>query len=1059
MQVGVLGPLRVQSTGGRTVDVGGARLRALLCRLALSANTVVTVDALIDGLWGEAAPAGAVNALQSLISRLRRALPDGAVESLPAGYRLAAEVDADRFERLAAQGREAAAQGDQVAAARLLGASLALWRGEALVDVADAPFAAAPAARLAELRLAVLEDRIAADLVLGRHAEVVGEVGALVAEHPLRERLHAHLIAALHGAGRRADALAAYQRIRQTLADELGVDPSPELAAAHLAVLRGDGQGVPAAAEPTNLRAALTSFVGRDEELSRVAKSLEDTRLVTLLGPGGAGKTRLAAEVGARVGELLPDGRWMVELAPVTDPGEVPHAVLAALGVRESGVLERRGELGQSGPDALARVVSSLAGKRALLILDNAEHLIDAVARFADHVLTRCPQLRVLATSREPLGITGEALSALPPLATPEAGTGFPEAMEYAAVRLFADRGNAARADFAVEAGNAAAVVQICQRLDGLPLALELAAARLRALPVEQIAARLDDRFRLLTGGSRTALPRHRTLAAVVDWSWDLLDGAERAVLRRLSVFPPGATLAAAERICAGAEVAEDEVFDLLAALVDKSLVVPTTGTDGEPRYRLLETIRAYGAEKLAEAAEADPVRGRHAAYFLAMAQEAEAYLRGHDQLDWLARLSAENDNLVAALRWAIDTQQADLAVRLAEAIGSFWLLRGSRTESAQWLSEALAVPGDSPAVARAAALALLGMALLGIGELDPALDAIQQAKDLYDLHQLQNSHPILIVLGPVVGMLSQRFEDAWEAVNRNLELPDRWSRAMSRLLRGHLLANQGEMEAAEADMVLALEQFRECGDRLGRAMTTGALGWNRAQRGDNAGAIVALTESLGMISELGALDEMAELLTRLALARGRAGDLAGAEADLVEAEALSARFGGFELRIAVTGTRAELARLSGDLVRARGWYVEALSMWPRAWDTFGQPAAIAWAGVTYIDIAEGDLAAARTRLGAAVEAALRSQDMPVVADVTQAAADYARASGDPVLAARLLGIAMSLRGAADDGSPDVHRIRAALRNQLGAGYQDAYESGVAMSRDAALDLLTNLSG
>jgi predicted ATPase/DNA-binding SARP family transcriptional activator len=1058
VQVGVLGPLRVQAAGGRTVEVGGARLRALLCRLALSAGQIVTVDALIDGLWGEAAPAGAVNALQSLVSRLRRVLPDGAVESLPAGYRLAAEVDAERFERLVAQGRAAAAEGDPERAATLLAASLALWRGEALVDVADAPFAAAPAARLAELRLAATEERIAAELELGRHADVVAEASALASAHPMRERLHAHYITALHGAGRRADALAAYQKVRTTLADELGVDPGADLAAAHLAVLREDAGTRRTRPEPTNLRSALTSFIGRDEELSRVVKSLETSRLVTLLGPGGAGKTRLAGEIGARVGELLPDGRWMVELAPVTDAGEVPHAVLAALGVRESAVIDRR-DIGQSGgPDVLARVVNALAGKRALLILDNAEHLVEAVARLADHVLSRCPQLRVLATSREPLGITGESLSILPPLATPAPGTEWPEAGEYAAVRLFADRGAAARADFTVNASNVAAVVQICQRLDGLPLALELAAARLRALPVEQVAARLDDRFRLLTGGSRTALPRHRTLSAVVDWSWDLLDGAERAVLSRLSVFPPGATLDAAERICAGPQAPAELMLDLLAALVDKSLVVPTIGGDGEPRYRLLETIRVYGAERLAQAGEAEAVRAAHAAYYLEMAQEAEEHLRGHEQLVWLARLSAENENLVAALRWAIDTRQADLAVRLGQTIGAFWLLRGSRTETATWLTEALDVPGESPAQERAACAVMLGMSLLGIGNLAPAVELFRYAKRLHDEAGALDGHPILVILDPVNGLLTQNYDEAWEGVNRNIEHPDQWARAMSRMLRGHLTANNCDMAGAVSDLELALAEFRECGDRLGRAMATGTLAWFRGQRGDNEGAVAAVSESLRMLGELGSIDEMAEMYTHRAILRARAGDPAGAEEDMIEADALAERFGGFELRMGVMGRRAELARLAGDLDAATGYYDRARELWPPDWETFGQPFAIALAGLAHVDIAAGRPEQAREKLAAAIEKALKSQDMPVVADVAQAAADLALSLGDPALAARRLGLAVALRGIADEGSPDVRRIRAGAVEALGEqGYRDAYEGGAALSRDTALAELDEL--
>ncbi len=1122
MRVSVLGPLQVWDEQGRPIEVGGARLRALLARLALSAGTVVTVETLIDGLWGEQPPAGAVNALQSLVSRLRRTLPNGSVESLPYGYRLTADVDAATFERLAADGRAALGHGDPQAAAALLADALALWRGPALADVADAPFAAAPAGRLEELRLAATEDRLEAELALGRYAEVAAAAAGLAGTHPMRERLHGQLITALYGAGRQAEALAAYHRIRQTLADELGVDPSPVLEAVHLAVLRGEaGPARSAPAPPTNLRAALTSFVGREEELTRLAKQLEESRLVTLLGPGGAGKTRLAAEVGARVADLMPDGRWMVELAPVTDPLEVPQAVLSALGIREAALLERRGadrigadrigtdhigadhigtdhigadhigadhigadhigadHIGKvypgtdrigagsapdrigtdrtsadRGRDAVARIVGALAGKRALLILDNAEHLIDAVAWLADQVLGGCPQVRVLATSREPLGITGETLSLLPPLAMPPDGAGQAEAMEYASVRLFADRGAAARPDFAVTAGNVAAVVEICRRLDGLPLALELAAARLRALSSEQIAARLGDRFRLLTGGSRTALPRHRTLAAVVEWSWDLLDPAERAVLRRLSVCPGGATLEAAERICAGPEVPRDAVLDLLAALVDKSLVTPAGGVDvpggAEPRYRMLETIRAYGADRLAEAGEADRVRAGHAGYFLELAETAEPHLRGLHQLRWLGRLSADNDNMLAALRWAIDTGRADTAVRLAAALGGFWLLRGSRTENAAWLSEALAVPGGEPTVARAVAAANQGLALLGAGELQAAVAALRQAREVARQVNAPDG-PSLIMVEPLLALLAENGAGLEAQVERNLDSPDPWSRAMTRLLRGHLRANEGDQDGAEADMTRALEEFREQGDRFGRAIATSALGWARAVRGDNAGAGAVLEEALAMLAELGANDEMAELHSRLALTRRRGGDLAGARTALAAAEAIAERYGGLEIAITVEITRAELARAAGHLAEARRWYEAALARM-RTWASFGQLRALTLAGLGYAAVAAGELDRARTWLADAVETAITSRDMPVAADVAQAVADLALAGGDAERAAALLGVAVALRGTADEGSPDLLRVRAAATAALGAaGYAQAQRRGAALPRDAAL--------
>src|SRR4051794_39325419 len=511
MLVGVLGPLEVEQDGSR-IAVGGGRLRALLACLALDAGRPVSTGRLVDALWEEDLPADQVHALQSLVSRLRRALGDGSlVAPAPGGYRLDVEVDAQRFEALAGAGSAARAAGDHARAAEVLEAALGLWRGPALADLTDYRFAAQAAARLDDLRLTALADRIDADLALGRGDRLVSELEALSTQHPLNERLAAQLIAALYAAGRQADALAAYERVRRRLADELGVPPSPELQQAHMAIL----QDKPAR---TNLRAPVTSFVGREREIAQIGELLQHARLVTLLGPGGAGKTRLAREAVAPWVERVADGVWMVELAPVSDEGEIVPAVLGALGLREAALPERSGIVVREGLD---RLLDVLAEREAIVVLDNCEHLIAGAAALADRLLGACPRLRIVATSREALAIDGERLVAVPPLdASP-------------AIQLFRDRATAARPDFVVDE----AAHEICRRLDGLPLALELAAARLRTLPARELAARLDDRFRLLTGGSRTALPRHRTLRAVVDWSWDLLDEPERRLARRLAVL------------------------------------------------------------------------------------------------------------------------------------------------------------------------------------------------------------------------------------------------------------------------------------------------------------------------------------------------------------------------------------------------------------------------------------------------------------------------------------------------------------------------------------------
>ncbi len=723
----MLGALEVRAASGEVLEVGGARLRALLIMLALRPGQLVPASQLIDGLWADQAPAGAANALQALVSRLRRALPDAVIESRPAGYQLKLDpgaTDIVRFEELAAAGR-AQLRTDPAAAAATLRRALGLWRGPALAEVAETEFGRAVIARLDELRLLATENRIDADLRTGVTAPLVAELEGLVIAHPMREPLAGLLMRALHASGRRGAALEVYEQTRKRLADQLGVDPSAELAALHLEILRDEPAGV----HRTNLRAELTSFVGRDAELAHVAALLRAHRLITLTGPGGAGKTRLAVEAARAELNAMPGGVWLVELAPVTDPAEVPSAVLAALGLREQALLYTRGPLGAPADeqaDALGRLLAALAGQRALLVLDNCEHLVAAAAALADRVLAACPQVRIMTTSREPLNITGEALWTVGPLTLPpdpaatnnmaeRAGVRAAEETEtatgldaFASVRLLTQRARAVRPGFGVTAGNAPAVARICRALDGMPLAIELAAARMRTMAPEQVSARLDDRFQLLTGGSRTAMPRHQTLRAVVDWSWDLLDDAERALWRRFSFFTGGATLEAAEQVCAGPAsndgashdgasndggLRPEQVLDLLTALADKSLLTVRHGPDGA-RYRMLEIIRAYGQERLAEAGERDELRAAHARYFTGLAEASQDHLLGAQQLDWLRRLADDQDNLHAAIRGAVAAGDAGTAVRLAAALGWYWSLRCMKIEGAELIADVLGVPG-----------------------------------------------------------------------------------------------------------------------------------------------------------------------------------------------------------------------------------------------------------------------------------------------------------------------------------------------------------------------------
>ncbi|MEU8591278.1 BTAD domain-containing putative transcriptional regulator [Streptomyces sp. NPDC048664] len=717
----ILGTTQASRADGSSVPVGGARLRALLTVLALRAGRTVPAALLVDEVWAGEPPAGATGALQALVGRLRRALGADAIESVDGGYRLAAtqdDIDLHRFDRLAGEGLRALADGDPAKAETALADALALWHGPALADLPDRR---AETARWETRRLDARRGRLSAALALGHGEEHLPELTALCDLHPLDEPLQALRLRALHAAGRTAQALAAYEDVRQLLADRLGSDPGAELRSLHEELLRPDEHGSPtprgnaapgpaprpsvAALAPVppapasrpapsrgdtgavhpapsgNLRARLTSFVGRDTDIGTLRDDLAAARLVTLLGPGGAGKTRLSQEAAEAVAPAMPDGVWMAELAPVDAPEDVPEVVLTALGARET-VLRGAGaeELRAAAErydDPLVRLAEHCAPRRMLLILDNCEHVVDAAAHLVEHLLRHCPGVTVLATSREALGVPGERLRPLGPLP------------QRYALELLADRGAAVRPGFRVE-DDAEAVAEICRRLDGLPLAIELAAARLRMLSPRQIADRLDDRFRLLTSGSRTVLPRQQTLRAVVDWSWDLLDEDERAVLRRLSVFAGGCDLTAAEAVCGPA------ALDALGSLVDKSLVVAEPTAGSEMRYRLLETVAEYAGERLDAAGERPATERAHLAYYRELARTTDPLLRTPGQRAAIGRFQVEYENLRTALRHAVAARDEHEGLCLVLSLFWYWQMVDLRTEARTW-STAVTALGPDP--------------------------------------------------------------------------------------------------------------------------------------------------------------------------------------------------------------------------------------------------------------------------------------------------------------------------------------------------------------------------
>ncbi|HEY2079110.1 MAG TPA: BTAD domain-containing putative transcriptional regulator [Streptosporangiaceae bacterium] len=1046
MQIGILGSFEVRSDDGVVADVPGARLRALLIALALEPGHVAPKATLIDWIWGENPPSDAANALQRLVSRLRRALPEGLVEGQAGGYRLRVEpdaVDAVRFERLLGQARHE----EDPRRVRLLREALALWRGAAMQDVGLQESAAFDAAvtRLERLRLTAMEDRFHAEVSLGHGVDVVAELTDVVAANPVRERLVAALIRSLAAAGRDSEALLMYERTREALADALGVDPSPELSALHVALLRGElrrGEEV----RKTNVRAELTSFVGRDADVAVVRELVAEHRLITLIGPGGSGKTRLATETARTVLGDLPDGAWLVELAAIGADGDVAQAALAGLGLRDALLAE--------GPNAelMDRLIAAIREREALLILDNCEHVIETAAAFAHRMLGECHRLRIVATSREPLGITGEALWLVEPLALPEENASTDEIESSPAVQLLRDRASAVHKDLALDARTLPAMARVCRALDGKPLAIELAAARLRTMSIAQLANGLDDRFRLLTGGSRTALPRHKTLRAVVDWSWELLSDAERMVLRRLSVFSGGASLEAAERVCAGDAVEKEHVLELLSSLAEKSLL--HTEDDDAPRYRMLGTINEYAANRLAEAGEADLAHNAHLAYFTELTETAEPHLRRAEQLEWLATLETEHDNIGAAMRGALAAGEAQAAMRLAAGAGWYWWLGGHKAEGLELITAAANTPGEVTDEIRALAYALVVHFLSG-----GRGDEHRMAEWIHKAHRYsqrsQRRHPSLEIVGALERMLQapDAFLTAFEPL---LDDEDPWVRALARLHVGksRIVLGQGGRDA-DAYLEMALAEFRAIGDRFGIWLALTELADRIAVRGELAGACQHYEQAVAVLIETGAVEDVIQIRSRQAQLYWLLGDEDSSAAAMAEAQRYADRVAWPNALAELALSKAELARWSGHAEEARRQLGLAATRLGDAADQAGIRA------VTHdlLGYLADDLVQARIHRAAAFQAAVEAGYVPMIARVLVGVADLALRRGQDEQAAQLLAASAGVRGLPDRSHPDELRIERTARCRLGdtqfaeatrAGTQTHWSQLVAMVVEAS---------
>ncbi|MBF6349510.1 winged helix-turn-helix domain-containing protein [Nocardia flavorosea] len=1056
MQIVLLGPLEIRAEDGGSIEVPGARLRALLIALALEPGRVVPKTTLVDWIWGEQPPADASNALQALVSRLRRVLPEGALDGEAGGYRLVVEpnaVDAVRFEQLVDRAR---GSGDALRA-ELLREAIDLWRGTPMqgVEVRDSEAVDAVVTRFEGLHSAALEDLYEAEIGLGRGAQLVPELTELVARNPVRERLVAALMRALGAAGRGSEALLVYQNAREALADTLGVDPSPELSALHVALLRGDVGAQHNAERRTNLRAELTEYVGKFADIAAVRDLIAGHRLTTLTGPGGSGKTRLAVETAHTLLDDLPDGAWLVELAAVGTSGDVAQAALAAIGLRDA-LLG-----GASHTEPVDRLIAAVRDRETLLILDNCEHVIESVAVFAHRVLGECPRLRILATSREPLGITGEALWQVEPLALPAVDAD-PAGIEASpAVQLLRDRARVVRKDLGNDPRTLETMVRVCRALDGIPLAIELAAARLRTLSLDQLAERLDDRFRLLTGGSRTAIAQHRTLRAVVDWSWELLTDPERAVLRRLAVFAGDASLEAAEQVCAdggdGQQVVVEQldVLDLLTTLTEKSLLIPAehgaagdvTGVgpdmpggarERQPRFRMLETIRQYACERLAESGEAETARRAHLAYFTGLAETAEPHLRRAAQLEWLVVLEAEHDNISAALRTALAAGDTSGAWRLAAAAGWYWWLGGYKAEGQELLTAVADEPAEVDDATRALVYGLVTH-FMSSGR----NDAVQVGEWIRKAHRFSRGvragHPTLAFIDALDAMLQgpEALPTAFEPL---LTDDDPWVRALSRLQMGKMRVVVGQ-DGPEVDAYLegALAEFRALGERWGISFALTELANRRATRGDFVSACELYEEAIAVVAEIGSAEDIVALLSRQAQLYWLAGDPVASAAAVAEAQRRANRVAWPFALVELALARAELARWSGDIEQALEQVDIATTV---SGDEAGLPQFVA-AVHTLRGYLETDLARAREHHAAAFRASTEAGHSLLVAQVLVGIADWVLRAGSDAEAARLLAVSRVVHGVPDRSQPDAARVERTVRDRLGdAEFTEAMREG-----------------
>ena len=942
LRVRLLGPFQVWRVGllRQPRDWIDRKVQALFKILVAERGRTYSRDELLEFLWPDLSPKQGLNNLHVRVSQLRQLLEprlrrgqgrkSAYILTIHEGYRFNPEtdcwVDTEAFAHRCQRAEALQAQGRFAETIEAYEAALRLYRGDFLEEDRYEEWTIPHRERWRETLLLSLAQLAECHARLGQYARALKRCRRVLELEPLRESVYCQKMLYHFLAGERSEALQTYQACARLLKEQLQVEPASETFTLYGQILKGEIPGVkgvyplPFSPAPArhNLPQQLTSFIGRAREMLEVERLLSHSRLLTLTGVGGCGKTRLALQVVANLLAEYTNGVWWVDLAALSDPSRVPQTVASALGVRE-----------ERSPPLMEALMNYLQSKHLLLVLDNCEHLIEACAQLVQALLSSCPNLRILVTSREALGFAGEVVWPVPPLLLPDPQRPLPLECftQYDAICLFLERAVYSQSQFALTQQNASAVVQVCQRLDGLPLAIELAAGKLKALSVEQVAQRLDDRFQLLRGASRTALPRHQTLQAMMDWSFQLLSKAEQVLLRRLAVFAGGFSLEALEAVCPGEGLEEHEVVDLLMRLVDKSLVV-VEERGGEVRYRLLETVRQYARGKLRGSGESKTLRDRHLDFFLRLGEEAEPKLRGAEQIPWLNQLKMEHDNLRAALEWSLEGRDTKAGLRLAKSLERFWEIHGHVSEGREWLARVLDRAEASKATALQAMTLIAASRLASLQDDLTAMSAFCE-KSLRICQALGEKRGVadsLHYLGQVA-FTQCDFVRARSLYEESLairqELGDKWDIASSLNNLGNVALYQRDLAQARSFYQESLAIRRELGDKAYIAGSLNNLGLVAFYQGDYMAARLLHEESLAILRELGANHGISQSLHNL----------------------------------------AEVAKAQGDYERATALYRENLTLW---WEVGNRNISYDLEGLATLASAQGQPERAARLFGAA---------------------------------------------------------------------------------------------